>query len=61
VILRHLCELSVTETAEALGCSEGTVKSQTSRGLTQLREALIASGVALTALGHDEPATARTT
>jgi RNA polymerase sigma-70 factor (sigma-E family) len=61
VILRHLCELSVTETAEALGCSEGTVKSQTSRGLTQLREALIAGGVALGAsAGHDEPATART-
>jgi RNA polymerase sigma-70 factor (sigma-E family) len=40
VILRHLSELSVSETAEALGCSEGTVKSQTSRGLDQLRESL---------------------
>jgi RNA polymerase sigma-70 factor (sigma-E family) len=40
VVLRHLCELSVTETAEALNCSEGTVKSQTARGLTQLRSAL---------------------
>jgi RNA polymerase sigma-70 factor (sigma-E family) len=48
VILRHLCELSVSETAEALGCSEGTVKSQTSRALDQLRESL------------SEPATART-
>jgi RNA polymerase sigma-70 factor (sigma-E family) len=40
VVLRHLCELNVAETAEALGCSEGTVKSQTARGLSQLRAAL---------------------
>jgi RNA polymerase sigma-70 factor (sigma-E family) len=40
VVLRHLCQLSVTETAEALNCSEGTVKSQTARALTQLRAAL---------------------
>jgi RNA polymerase sigma-70 factor (sigma-E family) len=40
VVLRHLCELSVSETADALRCSEGTVKSQTARGLTQLRAAL---------------------
>jgi RNA polymerase sigma-70 factor (sigma-E family) len=40
VVLRHLCELSVTETADALNCSEGTVKSQTARGLAHLRERL---------------------
>jgi RNA polymerase sigma-70 factor (sigma-E family) len=40
VVLRHLCELSVAETADALNCSEGTVKSQTARALTQLRTAL---------------------
>jgi RNA polymerase sigma-70 factor (sigma-E family) len=43
VVLRHLCELSVSETAAALCCSEGTVKSQTARALTQLRVALSTS------------------
>ena len=32
--------LDVQETAEALGCSPGTVKSQTARGLSALRAAL---------------------
>jgi RNA polymerase sigma-70 factor (sigma-E family) len=40
VVLRHLLELSVTETSDALNCSAGTVKSQTARGLDQLRDAL---------------------
>jgi RNA polymerase sigma factor (sigma-70 family) len=40
VVFRYFHELTVTETAEALGCSEGTVKSQTSRALTRLRTAL---------------------
>ncbi|MDX6282427.1 MAG: hypothetical protein QOH03_3498 [Kribbellaceae bacterium] len=37
VVLRYFDELSVDETAEALGCSAGTVKSQTMRALEKLR------------------------
>ena len=37
VVLRYFEDLSVEDTAQALGCSEGTVKSQTSRALSSLR------------------------
>jgi RNA polymerase sigma-70 factor (sigma-E family) len=37
VVLRFYYDLSVQETATALGCTEGTVKSLTSRGLESLR------------------------
>ncbi|WP_127503258.1 SigE family RNA polymerase sigma factor [Actinoplanes solisilvae] len=37
LVLRYFADLSETETAEALGCSVGTVKSQASRGLERLR------------------------
>jgi RNA polymerase sigma factor (sigma-70 family) len=40
IVLRFYSELSVEEAAEALGCSEGTVKSLTSRGLADLRECI---------------------
>jgi RNA polymerase sigma-70 factor (sigma-E family) len=40
VVLRHYADLSIEETAEVLGISTGTVKSQTSRGLAHLRELL---------------------
>lgn len=38
IVLRYYLDLSESETASALGCSVGTVKSTTSRGLTRLRE-----------------------
>lgn len=44
VVLRHYCDLSVEETAELLGCSTGTIKSQTARGLAKLRANLTAGG-----------------
>lgn len=37
LVLRYYSELSVDETAQILGCSAGTVKSQTSHALTTLR------------------------
>lgn len=40
VVLRHSIGLSEHETAEALGVSVGTVKSQTSKGLAELRRIL---------------------
>ncbi len=40
LVLRFYCDLSVGQAAEALGCSEGTVKSQTAKGLQALRRAL---------------------
>jgi RNA polymerase sigma-70 factor (sigma-E family) len=39
LVLRFVSDLSVDQVAETLGCSTGTVKSQTARGLTTLRGA----------------------
>jgi RNA polymerase sigma factor (sigma-70 family) len=40
IVLRFLEGLSQRETAAALGCSDGTVKSQTSRALIKLKSVL---------------------
>lgn len=40
VVLRYWEDLSVAQTADLLGCTEGTVKSTASRGLSALRTAL---------------------
>jgi RNA polymerase sigma factor (sigma-70 family) len=43
VLLRHVLELSEAETAAALRCRPGTVKSRLSRALTRMREELDAA------------------
>jgi hypothetical protein len=40
VVFRYFYDLDVAATADALRCSEGTVKSQTARALDKLRAAL---------------------
>lgn len=40
VVLRFACDLGERETARALGCSVGTVKSQTNKALAHLRRTL---------------------
>jgi RNA polymerase sigma-70 factor (sigma-E family) len=37
VVLRHWADFGVQETAAILGCSEGTVKSQTAKAIARLR------------------------
>jgi RNA polymerase sigma-70 factor (sigma-E family) len=44
IALRFYSDLSVAETAETMGCSEGAVKTHTSRAIAKLREALAGGG-----------------
>ncbi|WNV85851.1 sigma-70 family RNA polymerase sigma factor [Umezawaea sp. Da 62-37] len=48
VVLRFYSQLSISETADALRCNEGTVKSRTARGLAALRAALSGTSEDLT-------------
>jgi RNA polymerase sigma factor (sigma-70 family) len=43
LVLRYFVGLSVEDTARAMGCSPGSVKSQTSHGLRNMRAALTAA------------------
>ncbi|MEU6858941.1 SigE family RNA polymerase sigma factor [Glycomyces sp. NPDC046736] len=45
LVLRYWEQLSVDETATAMGCSTGTVKSQSAKGLRKLKELLTESAV----------------
>jgi RNA polymerase sigma factor (sigma-70 family) len=45
VVLRFWLDLTEAETAAALGCSVGTVKSQASRALLRLRAELVEGGL----------------
>jgi DNA-directed RNA polymerase specialized sigma24 family protein len=44
VVLRFYCDMSTAQTAQLLGISEGTVKSQAARGLETLRQVASAKG-----------------
>lgn len=45
IVLRFWCGLSVEEAAAEMGCSAGTVKSQTARAMVSLRNALSADDI----------------
>jgi RNA polymerase sigma-70 factor (sigma-E family) len=40
LVLRYYCDLNIDQTAAALGCTAGTVKSQTAKAIATLRSAL---------------------
>ncbi|MFC7273171.1 SigE family RNA polymerase sigma factor [Paractinoplanes rhizophilus] len=48
LVFRYFYDLDVADTADALGCTEGTVKSQTARALERLRGVLGETEIPLT-------------
>ena len=58
VVLRYYDDLPVADTADAMGVSVGTVKSQTSLALRRLREAAPELAELLREESDDRPATA---
>jgi RNA polymerase sigma-70 factor (sigma-E family) len=52
LVLRFYCDMNVEQCAEVLGCTPGTVKSQTARGLETVRRSLAPAHSA----SPDEPA-----
>jgi RNA polymerase sigma-70 factor (sigma-E family) len=51
LVLRYLEDLPEAQVASILGCSVGTVRSQTSKAITQLRSVLAATGLSSTEAG----------
>jgi RNA polymerase sigma-70 factor (sigma-E family) len=51
LVLRYFEDLPEAQVASILGCSVGTVRSQTYKALTQLREALSSAGLTSTEVG----------
>ena len=61
LVLRYYCDLNVDQSAHALGCTPGTVKSQTAKALASLRRVVgaeydvVPAGREHGALGFGEP------
>jgi RNA polymerase sigma-70 factor (sigma-E family) len=55
LVVRFYCDLSVDQAAQVLGCSPGTVKSQTAKGLAALRRRLGPDERGLPAAGQRMP------
>jgi RNA polymerase sigma-70 factor (sigma-E family) len=58
LVLRYYCDLTVEQTAAALGCGTGTVKSQTAKAIATLRSKLDVDAT-ITIAGHQASAPER--